>query len=225
MPGAGTQATRSEARTPAVPPDAAQDGDEHRLRVPGRADQVLRTRAFIARALAVRGLDDETACLLGSELVTNSVQHSDSRLPGGVVTVTLTLTLGEICVEVTDDGGAGLPVLGDGANPCAEHGRGLLLVSALSARWGYRRGPGGLTTWFQVPAEPARPSLVRAERERLMPIHPPEPAAGSFRAPDGQRADLFNVRHYPVHAICQLCGEEITADNFFRPFEHVADTL
>jgi anti-sigma regulatory factor (Ser/Thr protein kinase) len=107
-------------------------------------------------AMGALGLNDMTACLLGSELVTNSVQHSDSRLPGGTITVTVTAEPDEVLVEVTDRGGSRLPVLRDGANPCAENGRGLLLVAALSASWGYERGHGELTTWFQVPAESSR---------------------------------------------------------------------
>lgn len=50
--------------------------------------------------------------------------------------------------------------------------------------------------------------------------HVPEPRAGSIRARDGRRADLFNVRHYPVRAVCRICGEPIEADSYFRPFAH-----
>jgi S-adenosyl methyltransferase/histidine kinase-like protein len=76
-------------------------------------------------------------------------------LPGGTVTVTVTATRGEVVVKVTDDGGPGHPAIREGQDPCAEDGRGLLLVAQLSVRWGYHRGDGKLTTWFQVPAEPA----------------------------------------------------------------------
>jgi anti-sigma regulatory factor (Ser/Thr protein kinase) len=196
--------------------------------VPGHAEQVPRARAFIAGALAACGLRDETACLLGSELVTNSVQHSNSRLPGGTITVTVAAAPAEILVEVTDGGGAGVPVLRDGADACAEDGRGLLVVAALSARWGYRRDRGKLTTWCQIPAEPERttyPASVPSGRDRLPPPHSPEPTAGTFRTLDGQDADLFNLHHYPVRAICQVCGKQIKADTFLRPFWHVEDKL
>jgi anti-sigma regulatory factor (Ser/Thr protein kinase) len=240
MPGPGTQATCSYACTPAIPdktpaaipgeaPAAGSDGQPgespaRSLVIPGRADQVPKARAFIARTLGASGLNDKIACLLGSELVTNAVQHSNSRLPGGTVTVTVEATDG-ILVEVTDAGGSCLPILRDGADPCAENGRGLLLVAALSARWGYQRGHGGLTTWFQIPAEPARLSLERIDQDRFMPIHSAEPAAETFRASDGQHADLFNLRHYPVHAICQVCGGEIETDSFLLPFVHIEETL
>jgi hypothetical protein len=51
--------------------------------------------------------------------------------------------------------------------------------------------------------------------------HLPEPKAGSILTGDGRRADLFNFRHYPVRAVCRLCGESIRAESFFQPFEHV----
>ena len=155
MPGPGAQVTRSEAHVPPVPPAEGASGVPPTLTVPGDAEQVARARAFIAGVLAARELCDELACLLGSELVTNAVKHSDSRLPGGTVTVTVTAARGEVLVEVTDDGGAAQPTIRGGQDPCAEDGRGLMLVAQLSVRWGYHRVDGKLTTWFQVPAEPA----------------------------------------------------------------------
>lgn len=230
MPRPGTQATCSEAHVPAVPeaePDDSEaelaDSRTRSLTMPGRADQVPRARAFIARVLAAGGLDCETACLLGSELVTNSVQHSDSRLPGGTVTITVTVAPGEIFVGVTDDGGPNLPVLRGQVTPCAEEGRGLLLVAALSARWGYHRARGGLTTWFRIRGESVRPSLAHTDRDGLAPPHAPEPVAGAFRTPDGRCADLFTLRHYPVRAICRVCGKEIEAESFLAPFEHIGE--
>ncbi|MGH3245114.1 MAG: ATP-binding protein [Trebonia sp.] len=154
MPGAGAKATRSETRIPLAPPPEGTNGLPRSLTLPGRAAQVPRARAFIAAVLAARGLCEDVACLLGSELVTNAVRHSDSRLPGGVVTVTVSAAPGEILVLVTDDGGATHPTVRQGQDLCAEDGRGLLLVAQLSVRWGYHRGDGELTTWFQIPAEP-----------------------------------------------------------------------
>lgn len=226
MSGPGRHAARTEAHEPGIAEAAAASGPGRSLTVPGQARQVPVTRAFIARTLADRGLDDETACLLGSELVTNSVRHSNSRLPGGMITVTVTVTSAEVLVEVTDSGGAGVPVIRDGTDPCAEAGRGLLLVAALSSRWGYRRGHEQLTTWFRGPAEPDRRTWdagLPSDRPPLLPYHSPEPAAGTFRTSDGQHADLFNPRHYPVRAVCQLCGEDIQAGSFFRAFEHIGE--
>ena len=50
--------------------------------------------------------------------------------------------------------------------------------------------------------------------------HTAEPAPGSFRAAAGGEADLFNVNHYPVQAICRICHEPIQAEAFLRAFTH-----
>ena len=165
MPRAGTQVTRSEARIPDDPPAEGASDVPQSLTVPGRAEQVPRARAFIADVLAAHGLCDDVACLLGSELVTNAVRHSDSRLPGGTVTVTVAVTQDEVAVKVPDDGGPAHPAIREGQDPCAEDGRGLLLVAQLSVRWGYHRGDGKLTTWFQIPAllQPMRHSAVSGQ--------------------------------------------------------------
>lgn len=59
--------------------------------------------------------------------------------------------------------------------------------------------------------------------ELVVGRHSPEPAVGTFRTPDGQQADLFNVRHYPVQAVCRVCSEPIRAESFLRPFAHFED--
>jgi hypothetical protein len=52
--------------------------------------------------------------------------------------------------------------------------------------------------------------------------HTAEPEPGSFRAVtgDGDDADLFNLDHYPVHAVCRVCREPIRAEAFLRAFRH-----
>jgi hypothetical protein len=63
-------------------------------------------------------------------------------------------------------------------------------------------------------------------RERLASkrkhAHRAEPEPGSFRAVtgDGDDADLFNLDHYPVHAVCRVCNEPIRAEAFLRAFSH-----
>ena len=77
-----------------------------------------------------------------SELVPNSVRHSGSAVPGGVVTVTVAADGESVWVEVTDRCGDGVPILPSAvpADGDAEESRGLWLVDALSERWGYQRG-------------------------------------------------------------------------------------
>jgi hypothetical protein len=55
--------------------------------------------------------------------------------------------------------------------------------------------------------------------------HDPEPRAGSLLSQDGRRADLFNMRHYPVNGCCRTCGEPIKAESFLRPFAHAVAPL
>lgn len=55
--------------------------------------------------------------------------------------------------------------------------------------------------------------------------HQAEPAPGSFRAATGGDADLFDPEHYPVRAVCQVCGKPIKAETFLRPFQHAPDDV
>ena len=66
-----------------------------------------------------------------AELVTNSVRHSNSRMAGGTVTVTLRVAADRVLVEVIDDGGATVPMLRRDGD-LAESGRGLWLVDTYS---------------------------------------------------------------------------------------------
>lgn len=93
--------------------------------VPG---QVGLARAFVARVLGESHPDADVAVLLASELVTNSVLHSGSAVPGGVVAVAV--GGGGVRVEVTDRSGAGAPVLlpAASADGEAEGSRGMRLV-------------------------------------------------------------------------------------------------
>jgi anti-sigma regulatory factor (Ser/Thr protein kinase) len=122
------------------------------LVIPARPEHVRAARAFTDLVLGVQGSDDDgTASLLVSELVTNSLLHSDSRGPGGTIAVTVAIAPGEVLVEVTDDGG-GEPAPRD-AGDSGENGRGLHLVTALSQAWGYIAASGRLTTWFELKTE------------------------------------------------------------------------
>jgi anti-sigma regulatory factor (Ser/Thr protein kinase) len=133
-----------------------------RLVICGRPEQVGVARAFIRQVLGTGhpGLDRVT--LLTSELVTNSVNHSDSRLDGGSITVTVRAVTagsgaGRIHVEVTDDGGPTAPTLDhdDGLDDdLAEAGRGLRLVEAYSSIWDYYRDGTRTVTWFECEPEP-----------------------------------------------------------------------
>jgi anti-sigma regulatory factor (Ser/Thr protein kinase) len=120
--------------------------------IPAVPGQVRAARAFVAGVLGASHPHADAALLLASELVTNSVRHSGSAVPGGLVTVTVAAGGGGVRVEVTDRSGDGVPVLlpAASADDDAEGSRGMRLVDALAARWGYQRGGGYATTWFEL---------------------------------------------------------------------------
>jgi anti-sigma regulatory factor (Ser/Thr protein kinase) len=79
--------------------------------IPAAPQRVRAVRDFVAKALGESRGNPNLALLLASELVTNSVRHSGSAVPGGVVTVTAAAGDEFVRVEVTDRCGDGVPVL------------------------------------------------------------------------------------------------------------------
>lgn len=120
------------------------------LELAATASSVPQARSHARRAVSGWGFAAlaDTAGLLVSELATNAVAETQ-RAPGGApATISLRVTAGvdAVLIEVHDFG-PGLPVLQDTAQD-AEHGRGLLLVAALSASWGTCQLPGrGKIVW------------------------------------------------------------------------------
>src|SRR4051794_3413882 len=117
-------------------------------------------RAFLTRELVDVLPEDalDTAKLLVSELVTNSVVHAASA-----VHLECDSTGSAVTVRVRDaDTG---PLIAGGAGPeLGEGGRGLVLVEALSDAWGTEHSRGRKTVWFRLsrtphsmPSEPAVP--------------------------------------------------------------------
>ncbi|SBW24241.1 hypothetical protein FDG2_4078 [Candidatus Protofrankia californiensis] len=106
-------------------------------------------------------VDNETAELLISELVTNSLKAAS----GGGQPVSLVLSASETLLTIKVwDGSPCAPTPGEweaGVPPLdGENGRGLFLVSVLSAGWGWypTSSPAGKVTWcqLQVPADSQR---------------------------------------------------------------------
>jgi len=116
----------------------------------GRAERARVARAFVGGVLGPGHPCGDVAVLLVSELFANSVRHSGSGAPGETVTVAVRGADGVVVrVEVTDRSGPGVPEL-RAAGSDAEGGRGLGLVAALAARWGWRRRGGRTVTWFEL---------------------------------------------------------------------------
>ena len=110
--------------------------------------QVREARRFLARLLAPGPTaDDALLCL--SELAANAVVHSHSSQPGGAFIIRVERHGQRVRVEVGDQGGPWHPPDQGGAG--GQHGRGLLSVSKLAARWG-REGTSqrGWTVWFEL---------------------------------------------------------------------------
>jgi anti-sigma regulatory factor (Ser/Thr protein kinase) len=112
---------------------------------PGTAGQVRQARRFLAALLdGCPAADDALICV--SELVTNAVLHSLSGSDGGQFGVQAVTRPGRLRVEVTDEGGPWEPA-GHGSG---QHGRGLLIVEKLAARWGRDGSDYGRTVWFEI---------------------------------------------------------------------------
>ena len=129
-------------------PGSVRRSEEHVLELPTAPDAVPAARALLRRvvggpegsALAHRLEDGELAL---SELVTNAVLHGRDPLSVRVV-----LDEQVLRAEVAD------------ANPVspsfsmldqtAVTGRGLLLISAVSDRWGVEPSPSGKVVWFEL---------------------------------------------------------------------------
>ena len=119
--------------------------------IPGRERCVPEARAFVDGILGPGHPRGDVARLLVSELVTNAVQHTCSRRPGGTVTVVVIELAGGLRVEVIDEGSArSVPVVRD--DTLATDGRGLFLVQSLADEWGYQRDRSGTTVWFRLTA-------------------------------------------------------------------------
>ena len=123
------------------------------LTIPGRPEQVRRTRTFVTRAVAAAGkgdsVDSDAATLLTSELVTNAIRHTASGGPAGTVTIVIVDVPDGVLIEVTDQGSsAGTPLVR--SDLFAQNGHGLYLVQQMAAQWGFLREPGGTTVWFHL---------------------------------------------------------------------------
>ncbi|MGW0991926.1 ATP-binding protein [Streptomyces sp. NPDC002523] len=109
-------------------------------------------RRILRLYLAGSGLLDaaDAAELALTELLANVVRH----VPGRRCRICFLLLPGVVRVEVSDSCSR-LPVPGSG-NVLADGGRGLILVEAVTDRWGVRPRPTGVgkTVWFECLAKP-----------------------------------------------------------------------
>jgi anti-sigma regulatory factor (Ser/Thr protein kinase) len=145
--GQGATASGLPSRVTGPPPPVIRE-------LPGVPESATAARRLTRQLLGDHHPAADTAMLLMSELVTNSVMHSKSGRPGGTVTVAVCAGPMSVLIQVRDDGGPSEPQLPapgrtDGASG-AEHGYGLLLVDALAERWGTSATTDGRVTWCRL---------------------------------------------------------------------------
>ncbi|MET9254854.1 ATP-binding protein [Streptomyces sp. NPDC048182] len=134
-----------------------------RIALPHSAAAVPVARALVRTALAEieHTADCDTAELLTAELVANAVEHTSGGTPIELV-VELLPTACQVEVHDPDPAPPGDMTTPDlePPDPWQEHGRGLLLIRALSSSCGHRETGSGKAVWFRLPAVPAqrRPS-------------------------------------------------------------------
>ena len=137
-------------REPATPPAGAATLTAAPPRTcsrsfPATPEQVRHARLFLASMLGDSpAAPDALACL--SELATNSVQHSQSRRPGGQFTVRATKHQGRLRPEVEDEGGTWEPP----SQHDGQRGRGLLIVGCLAHKWGITASATTRIVWFEI---------------------------------------------------------------------------
>ncbi|WP_329084861.1 ATP-binding protein [Streptosporangium sp. NBC_01469] len=121
---------------------------------PAQIAAVPRARRYVRDLL--KGIDHphtDDALLLLTELVTNSVRHSDSgRCPSGRITIAVAHHDGTLHIDVIDAGSTAghQPLVCAGVTPDSGGGRGLWLVRELSSAWGWYEISAGRVVWFQL---------------------------------------------------------------------------
>ncbi|MFI0510167.1 anti-sigma regulatory factor (Ser/Thr protein kinase) [Streptomyces canus] len=128
-----------------------------RIALPHSAAAVPVARALVRTALTEleHGADCDTAELLTAELVANAVEHTAGDTPIELV-VELLPTGCQVEVHDPDPAPPGhltQPHTGE-PDPWQEHGRGLLLIRALSSSCGHRPTETGKAVWFRLPVVP-----------------------------------------------------------------------
>jgi len=126
-----------------------------RVTLLGRPEHVRAARQFVTRIIGHDHPKADAAILLTSELVTNAVMHSRSRLPGGTVELVVSTHSSGLLITVADDGSdSKVPTIG--VSPSGEGGNGLLLVEHLADVWGYLHDSARTLVWFRLGTHEAR---------------------------------------------------------------------
>ncbi|MFB7169990.1 ATP-binding protein [Streptomyces sp. NPDC056254] len=132
------------------------------MNLPSRPESVKAARDFVADQLACWGHSDleYAATLVCSELVTNAVTHATPDLSTSECTVVLTLVPGEALITQVADPDPAPPVpKATLAGSLADHGRGLSIVTQLTAHWSASPRPDGkgkvISAYLLIAEQPA----------------------------------------------------------------------
>ena len=112
--------------------------------LPSTPESVPMARVHVRAVLGFHGLGEyaDDAEIITSELVTNAVQHvRDDGTGTIVVTLARVLNPAAVTIVVSDSSSQG-PIRRD-TSADSDRGRGLQIVEALSAHWGWRQEDGG----------------------------------------------------------------------------------
>jgi anti-sigma regulatory factor (Ser/Thr protein kinase) len=138
------ESARADHDRPAEPERSAG------LDLPTAPESARAARRFAHAALTewrLAALSDDVDLVI-SELITNALLHAraDRRFtPGATIRLDLEYDGDGLYCRVTD--GSMLPPAPEDALDTAESGRGLMLVQALSASWGWTPEPHGKVVW------------------------------------------------------------------------------
>ncbi len=120
---------------------------------PGRAAHVGHAREFVRGVLGAGwpGLDD--VLVMVSEIASNAVRHTASAGEGGGFDLTVLAIDEGARIAVSDRGGSSEPRLhddDDDGSGVLTGGRGLRIVDALAADWGFTGDELGRVVWFET---------------------------------------------------------------------------
>ncbi|WP_329091309.1 MULTISPECIES: ATP-binding protein [unclassified Streptosporangium] len=124
--------------------------------LPGALISVPLARAFVKAALRLRALthdegDEYMVLLVVSELVTNSVRHSNSgRRQGGLVTVKLRAKGPVLRLAVVDEGASDSAPQVRRVEADSDGGRGLELIDEMALKWGSYEVATGRVVWADL---------------------------------------------------------------------------
>jgi CheY-like chemotaxis protein/anti-sigma regulatory factor (Ser/Thr protein kinase) len=123
-----------------------EPGQQAELSLPQDPSSVRTARRFVRDQLEEWGLDSllDDALLVTSELAANAIMHAESEC-----LIRVSLTESTLRIDVLDSG-AGTPEP-QPRSFTEEHGRGLVLVDAVTAAWGLDMVPGdGKVVWAEL---------------------------------------------------------------------------